>query len=907
MHDRLGIIVAVASCYLVQSSFCDRDLFPEGFQLGYRWRAITHVGTVFPSEHLTKYSLDAYFSVQTYQNVTTFQIKEFKTSEAQQEFPWITLPFRCSYKDGEVQTFERESADVLGSLNIKRALVGMLQLKLGSPLRPSFVTEETGVYGRCNVQYLVTKENNSTNVKKIVNFSACNNKLGQQWSNTPAFTCPSNYQNGSMSHSVRTYTLDETNTIQYLNVIGTVEFQPFQALAESHHIFVNQTIELEEMVPITDPITLEAKTEDSIEYDFKHYEDPTLGYKSSNKSQLLAEIHDILGQLTESLSWELGTTDLDNQTEFRALELMWWLDTSDWTTLYDTIKIGTSYSQETIQHFFWDLVPQVGSASSVAFIRELIKSQRVTSFLATGLLITFPYHVRYPDEKLLKESEMLLYLDEDNTKAEVRKVAILSFASLIHKTCSKGMCSEDTQNHFIRLFLDKFKESTTHNEQMLYIEAFSNMKIDNTLEFLQPIITDHDRNRHIRLVAIWATKSATTDHPEKVSEVFWPILMNRSEPVEIRTSALNMLMMSQPTVSRFLTLYWFMQEEPSQQIYNFYYTTINSIANSKYPCYNKYRKIASQIVRFVQHKWHHWATGNYLLDYEDPLRGYGGIMQTILVANQRTGLPSLLRLTAEQHSFGMSSEFEIHVKAEGFADSLKIELIGAMANSPGEPVDISKLLELLKKAKLEIQNDEDLHLETIVKINGQTIYCHHLNMTTFNNYALVFRKLSSLYFQFSLNYQRLSFPLRFQQTQFTDFGTPILLQFRTASLLSLRGSIKQTESGKSRDAELDFRYSMNTVTSLKTFNPLSNTWRGADRFRCIHARIPFSTEIIYHYSRSYVKASAYRYKNFVDGSKLGVVWHSATKLFPLENTTSPTIKTDELPLTDVRKIYFFPS
>jgi hypothetical protein len=109
------------------------------------------------------------------------------------------------------------------------------------------------------------------------------------------------------------------------------------------------------------------------------------------------------------------------------------------------------------RHFFWDLVPQVGSASSVAFIRELIKSQRVTSFLATGLLITFPYHVRYPDEKLLKESEMLLYLDEDNTKAEVRKVAILSFASLIHKTCSKGMCSEDTQNHFIRLFLDKFK------------------------------------------------------------------------------------------------------------------------------------------------------------------------------------------------------------------------------------------------------------------------------------------------------------------------------------------------------------------------------------------------------------------------------------------------------------------
>lgn len=57
----------------------------------------------------------------------------------------------------------------------------------------------------------------------------------------------------------------------------------------------------------------------------------------------------MLSQLTESLSWEIGTTDLDNQTAFRALELMWWLNSSDWTTLYNTIKIGTSYSQETIQ------------------------------------------------------------------------------------------------------------------------------------------------------------------------------------------------------------------------------------------------------------------------------------------------------------------------------------------------------------------------------------------------------------------------------------------------------------------------------------------------------------------------------------------------------------------------------
>lgn len=54
----------------------------------------------------------------------------------------ITLPFRCTYKDGEVQKFERESNDVVGSLNIKRALAAMFQLKLDSLGQSSFTALE---------------------------------------------------------------------------------------------------------------------------------------------------------------------------------------------------------------------------------------------------------------------------------------------------------------------------------------------------------------------------------------------------------------------------------------------------------------------------------------------------------------------------------------------------------------------------------------------------------------------------------------------------------------------------------------------------------------------------------------------------------------------------------------------
>lgn len=67
------------------------------------------------------------------------------------------------------------------------------------------------------------------------------------------------------------------------------------------------------------------------------------------------------------------------------------------------------------------------------------------------------------------------------------------------------------------------------------------------------------------------------------------------------------------------------------------------------------------------------------------------------------------------------------------------------------------------------------------------------------------KKASALYYEFSVNYQRLKFPLLYEASKITDLGTPVTLQIRTASMLSIRGSIQQVETGKNRNAELDLR------------------------------------------------------------------------------------------------------
>lgn len=48
-----------------------------------------------------------------------------------------------------------------------------------------------------------------------------------------------------------------------------------------------------------------------------------------------------------------------------------------------------------------------------------------------------------------------------------------------------------------------------------------------------------------------------------------------------------------------------------------------------------------------------------MIDYEDTVRGYGGLIQMFIVASESTGLPSTIVLSTEQHSHGLNSKFSV--------------------------------------------------------------------------------------------------------------------------------------------------------------------------------------------------------------------------------------------------------
>lgn len=63
------------------------------------------------------------------------------------------------------------------------------------------------------------------------------------------------------------------------------------------------------------------------------------------------------------------------------------------------------------------------------------------------------------------------------------------------------------------------------------------------------------------------------------------MLVNKTEHLEMRIAALTLLIVSNPTPSRLISLYWYMKTEPNLHLYNYFYTTLKSMEQTTYPCY----------------------------------------------------------------------------------------------------------------------------------------------------------------------------------------------------------------------------------------------------------------------------------------------------------------------------------
>jgi len=101
--------------------------------------------------------------------------------------------------------------------------------------------------------------------------------------------------------------------------------------------------------------------------------------------------------------------------------------------------------------------------------------------------------------------------------------------------------------------------------------------------------------------------------------------------------------------------------------------------------------------------------------------------------------------------------------------------------------------------------------------------------------------------QFHLNAQRLWYPMLLHVTQPTLLGTPASVELTSSALASFRGDFTQEDDGRNvvRHNTLDARLAVHVDSSLRTLNPVSDTWHGADRALAFHAQLAFASKIAF--------------------------------------------------------------
>lgn len=93
---------------------------------------------------------------------------------------------------------------------------------------------------------------------------------------------------------------------------------------------------------------------------------------------------------------------------------------------------------------------------------------------------------------------------------------------------------------------------------------------------------------------------------------------------------------------------------------------------------------------------------------------------------------------------------QIQVKLEGAVDPSWKTLIDKNGASFYSFFEQPNLAEFLGKINLKISNPEEVHVEVIIKIDDNAVYCKHFNSTSFHKvllsefYGLIYSAFSSL-------------------------------------------------------------------------------------------------------------------------------------------------------------------
>ncbi|XP_015589014.1 uncharacterized protein LOC107264834 [Cephus cinctus] len=893
--------------------------FPRGKTVVYKYDVDVKAGTIESVPYASQFALNGYLYVKqdvsdpALKNAYYFTLADLKYSLHNGEAnhydkikPIHPLsdsvrilqdPFVVAFDDhGKIQGIKLGETETGWSRNLKQALASMMQIDLHRSMvekKPTvahgFINQEDTIHGSCNVAYDVHPKYDVTSetdvnvfiLTKTYELENCTSFVNRVFNHVDVQPCHLEHENPLTTAARRVFEIENLeNEILIRKLIGhsVIDYFPWQANSEAHYLLTNQSLILENVLPVAqvqlpvvnfENITMISNisyVKPQKNYALHAAEDITHGRHIVKLDVLMPKLKKMLGEAADYLEENhIVMEDPDfkhGQTINRLLSTMSYMDLGSFEQVYNVIKDSTTSRDMTILNIFLNMIPHVGTTASSHFIRNVIRDHQISDMNAILMLHTLPMYIRVPTEQLLIEMEDLIKFGED-VSLHVRKASILCFASLIYKTFQHHYHHQHHHHHYphhevpanVSLLLNRYfqhfighvKGNPSYEMKMVYLLAIGNIQIGDIHQVLSPIITGEisisDKPNHIRLLAMMAAWKSVGHDIEFAHDLYWPIMANVKLPLEIRIAAYNVLVHQLPHMGRLLNLHWFMVYEKNEHLYNYHYTTMISMANSVDPCLLPVREMARKILRFTKKRNVSTSlSSNYLIDYYDSVYGFGESLNVMTKVDELTGIPhigymeyrtSMMRKPVNRLGLYWNVHGLDHIIRTLMMENVSLKHILTNEN----------VLQLLIKAAQDMPPLQNIHIELCVLAYDRIVACNYYDENTINNVESI-TNLQELFKWFqvteNINMQQIVYDTLYEMQVPTDIGLPAVLGTRIPNLMSIRWHVDTQVNFKIEGIIQTWRHG---VHSMSIYNPIVDVWHTVQRVYSHDVAIPIDMEI----------------------------------------------------------------
>nr|BAL42280.1 Vitellogenin-B [Haemaphysalis longicornis] len=570
-------------------------------------------------------------------------------------------PVVVHIEDGIVGEMRHDPAELPWALNVKRAVISMMQMPRTAADAKSIISE-TDVFGTCDTTYSPgNMDRNGGTVLKSKNLASCFGRFGSSLPviYTPYESKASPFQTIPMTNGTFScqQTIDGNRWITKAQCTER-EFLHFAARGTREQTIITSTgvLTMQRTFGSVKPIPETVTKKSTIKFDH-----------SVTRAEK-GDINDVMGLLRDLCRSSADDIRPEASGVFaRLVAGLRGLAYPELKQIYSQISTGELCFDKKLEHLFLDALPLVGSEGSLKMTVELMNkaehASRSTAWIAGITSISYP------------TEEMIAILAPLIKKADAPRSAVLAVTSLAHVFCRSydGNCDtvpaiRDLQASLTKMlnFKCRATDTASRNKIITALKGFGNLGYyGDGINTIMECAVATGNPLPIRLAAIQATRRACAPemHP-RLSEM----MRTPGEDVEIRIAAAYLGIMRCPTMTDVMEIKRMLEKEEINQVGSFIWSHLTNLQDTESPSKMALRSLVSGM--YVPKKFEsdaRKASQNIEWSKLSEMYNVGGTAETNIIYSPKSFIPRSIDLNLTVDLFSHSINiFEFGGRAEGY-------------------------------------------------------------------------------------------------------------------------------------------------------------------------------------------------------------------------------------------------